>query len=79
MDINSTETLTHLNKTKITSFILGTALIFSVLSSEQNKKVKIALTEVVTILWFIYAFYHKDYLVLFITIILLFFTMNGNI
>jgi hypothetical protein len=72
-------TSTHLNKTKVISFILGTALIFSVISSDQNKKVKIALTEIVTVLWFIYAFYHKDYLVLFITILLLFFAMSGNL
>ena len=76
--MNTSDTSSNSHSTKIISFILGSSLILSVITSDKNKKVKITFTEIVTFLWFFYAFYYKDYLVLFITILLLFFTINGN-
>lgn len=76
--MNDSDTSFNEHSTKIISFILGTSLILSIISSNENKKVKITFTEIVTFIWFFYAFYYKDYLILSITILLLFFTINGN-
>lgn len=63
------------NSKRVISIGLFLALAFSLLP-QKNEEIKVSISQMISIIWLIYAIYHKDYLVMFVCIFILLTTFN---
>ncbi|CCV02307.1 hypothetical protein IIV30_112L [Invertebrate iridescent virus 30] len=57
------------------SILLGLALAFSLLP-KSHEKAKFDISEILTVVWFVYGVWYKDYPVVIICVIILLFSLN---